>query len=214
MREIATIAVNSSVNSESAEAVDQRPPFTIRAHHLYWYLELVKEDPHQKRVFSPAETARSLRNFAQALLEYPDESLIAYYTAVSHDLIGTSVEDANRYEENNKKIFEQFISLPDDYPAEITDMVPDHMCKACINGKQCESFNFDNFPKEEAIESKDPPMLDAFLKDLNDLNLPEPPVTQKPAHFSDGEAHELQARVAKTTIGIVKKVLKEGKSEF
>ena len=202
------------------ENIDQKP-FVIRGHHLRMYIPLIKDDPpYRKGVPTPAQDARGMRRFMEAipsmLILKPDgsswEDIVPDFLKYSQDCIGTTTESANRYEERLKEAFERFVSLPDDYPAELIEEMPDSMCDACAVGEHCRSRNFASRIPWSDMSSRESEYLDEFLKNLNLLNLPKPVINYEQAYFPDADPE--QVRRVKTTLGVIRKVLKETRIEM
>jgi len=203
--------------AEPKREIPDQKPFVIRGHHFKMYLALIKEDSFEKRVLSPTEAAKYLRDFIKCM---PSGVTISADGAVvdkipgfleySQDVIGKSKESADEFEERIRETFERFISLPDDYPAELTEGIPDTMCEACIVGEHCRSNNIANQVPWYDPSTKESPELDEFLRNLNLFNLPKPTITYDIAHFSNAEPEQI--RRIKTTLGIIRKVLKETKT--
>lgn len=201
MRELGKTVGDPSANKEGAEVSDQKP-FVIRGHHLGQFACFVRD----RNAITPQFLAKSFR-IAMEMIRYPAPS--PFYTPgmlnrnieYSQDVIGTTMESADRYEKSTRKIFERFMSLPDNHPAEIVEEIPDVLCEACMVGQHCRQVTVP-FKK-----GRDGECIDRFLWKIELLNLPEPVITNEQLHFADSEPE--QARRVKTTLGTVKKVLKE-----
>lgn len=211
MREFGKTVGDPSTNKEDAEVVDQKP-FVIRGHHLKKFASLVKGP--WGMAMTPQIMARGAKLMMEMLNSVSTLTPDGYYQIhqgyleYSQDVVGTTEESANRFEEHIKGTFERFVSLPDDYPTELTEDVPDAMCEACTGGEHCRSLTFVNKIYGEGYAIiRDSQYLDHFLKIIDLLNLPEPVINYEQAHFSDAEPE--QVRRVKTTLGVVKKVLKE-----
>ena len=205
----------------SQEFIDQKP-FVIRGHHLTYYIILLRDLPFGKdsviKQSNPAESAKSQRDFIESFrsgragcfIEGSEGTydLVQKWMEYGQDILGSSKESADKYEERITETFERFVSLPDDYPAEITEQIPDAMCEACAVGEHCRSRNFLSMMPEEDMNTKDPEDLDEFLKNIKLLNLPEPVISYEQAYFSDAEPQKVKR--VRTTIGVVKRVLREG----
>ena len=206
----------------SQEFIDQKP-FVIRGHHLTYFITLLRDLPFGKysvqKQANPAESAKSQRDFIESFrsgrahtyiegTEGRTYDLVQKWMEYGQDILGSSKESADKYEERITETFERFVSLPDDYPAEITEQIPDAMCEACAVGEHCRSRNFLSMMPEEDMNTKDPEDLDEFLKNIKLLNLPEPVISYEQAYFSDAEPQRV--RRIKTTMGLVRKVLRDG----
>ena len=192
--------------------IDQKP-FVIRGHHLMQYISLLKD------TLSPAEHAREDRKTLkeiQALdpkLVMRSGNIVEAEHWIKHgkDVVGLSVNDANTYENNIRTIFEKFLSLPDDHPAEITEGLPDAICSACINGEHCRLLRSPINNEDVGIRG-DGKYLDAFMETLQNFHLPQPAIIFEEAHFSDAEPQKV--RTIKTTMGTVRKALIESTQTY
>lgn len=171
------------------ELIDQKP-FVIRGHHLENFRDLTEPS-----FISAAEKARRDRQFLINVF-------LPRNAEYAQDILGLSTEDGNRYEEQLRKTYETFLALPDNYPVEIAEGIPDAICEACVIGKHCRNLGAeeDNFIQEDGTH------LDESLKNLGVLKLQKPTIAQKQAFFFDAKPQ--QVRYVRTTIGVVKKVLK------
>ena len=128
------------------------------------------------------------------------------------DIYGSTLEDADKVEDYMAQVFETFINLPDDHPAEIVEHIKDEICKGCVIGKHCETMRssyLENLDRFTPI-GWEYRYLDAFIEDMEVLVLPKPVIVFDVAYPSDGEPQ--MVRRLKTTVGTVKKVLNETKS--
>ncbi|MDO8621414.1 MAG: hypothetical protein Q7R31_04020 [Candidatus Levybacteria bacterium] len=207
MSELETHVLNPvrRVNGE----VDGSKPFVIRGHHLKDFAFLIRaENPVEYAAEHARYTRFRVENyFYLAIGNSPDIEPLDVFRNLKyfHELFGFSTEDADRVEKYNRQTDEQFLNLPDNHPAEIVEGIPDILCEGCARG-------IANHCRKSDILSGDGAFLDAFLENLDELNLPKPTITQEPAKFSDGEPQ--RARRIKTTIGAVKKILKEGEFDW
>lgn len=201
------------INNEFA---DQKP-FVIRAHHLRNYASLINDD-----LLSPEILAMGERGSLELEVEFyitrmaeldgqlREEALKKIMYCL--DVIGNSPESADRHEERIRAVYEKFVSLPDDYPAELTEEVPDAICETCALGIHCRTGTFVSRLSGDDPRIKESQYLDEFLQIIKRLNLPKPVISYEIARFPN--ANPEQVRRIKTTLGTVKKVLKEGKSEL
>lgn len=168
------------------ELIDQRPPFVIRGHHLEKYYGLIGGN------FTPVSLADIDLLYAQKLSPDP---------TYRKDVLG-SPENAEKFKEDREALYELFLKLPDNYPAEIVEGVPDHFCNGCVIGKHCRELQSD-FSGMKVDGS----YLDGFIRKLALLNSPKPIISQEEAHFLDAEPQKV--RRIHTTIGVIRKILKE-----
>ena len=192
-----------------AEIIDQKP-FVIRGHHLINF--------HLVQLYSPERVAAHERNkyttlwrrleeipWWRSLKSSPDTPFVQKQMDYIQDVLGLSLESADEFEKRSIRIYETFLALPDDHPAEIVEGIPDALCETCAVGKHCRLLRI--VPWNNAIKS-DSACLDEFLKNINLLNLPESVISYEQAYFSDAEPQRV--RRIKTTMGLVRKVLRDG----
>ena len=198
--------------AEPRREIPDQKPFVIRGHHLSSYICFIKFNSAGEKA-SPIEVTRKERFMLGLLSSLSDDNddIVSKRglpgRAYAQDVIGTSTESADRYEKRKRELFERFISLPDDYPAELTEEIPDTICGACIAGEHCRSNNILSQVPWYDPSTKESPDLDEFLRNLNLFNLPKPTITYDIAHFSDADPEPV--RRIKTTMGVVRKVLQE-----
>lgn len=193
---------------ETSAEFNSQKPFVIRGHHLPIFKYLI-----QPNRLSPNECAKNLRSAVEMFPTKVLESSIffsPYYQQESirnskeyvHDVLGTSPEIANTYEEYSRRIFEIFLSLPDDHPAEIVEGTPDVICKGCAFGNHCRKIYS---PDGTNMLKDDGKALDEFIRATSDLYLPKPTIVRKKVFFFD--AKQKKVRIVKTTMSRIKKVL-------
>jgi len=128
------------------EIIEQRPPFEIRSHHLKDLAALISPILETQKILSPEELARIHRYSAeefgfrlkrQSNGSYNNQEGMEY----AKDVLGTWGENGDKYEASNKKFYEDFLSLPDDYPVEIGGELLDAICKGCAIGKHCHEMD-------------------------------------------------------------------------
>ena len=205
----------------SQEFIDQKP-FVIRGHHLTYFITLLRDLPFEEyfvvKQANPAEQAKSRRNIlesfrsgrAHSFIEGPEGTydLVQELVKYGQDILGSSKESAENFEIQTEQIFEAFLSLPENYPADIVEGIPDIICGTCVIGKHCHLYHYDlKISQDDAVKG-DGEDLDSFLNTLQDLHLPQPTIVSQEAHFSDAEPQIV--RRIKTTMGIVRKVLRDG----
>ena len=189
---------------EPAQEITEPVPFVIRSHHLRLFRDLIKHSryddlPHDSdAILSPKERAAKSR----AAIKGPEEYV--------HDVLGSSLESANRTEEYYRQTFETFLSLPEDHQVEIVENVPDIICKGCAIGEHC--YEMYDYEHRYYKSSPDQINLDSFIKAIRYLGFPEPTITKTLAHFSNAKPQEV--RKIKTTMSVVKQVLAQSKIPF
>lgn len=200
-------------SEQRKENIDQKP-FVIRGHHLVHYTMLLRETPFYPQI-DPAGKAKEAREVREkslarlSLVKHESSEWINEEIMYSQDVIGLSMNDAETFEENIKAVFTRFLSLPNDYPADITEGIPDAICDTCTIGKHCREFNKTTNTNNVKGDGED---LDKFIKILLNIHLPQPVITPEEAHFSDAKPQ--QVRVIKTTMEVVRKVLNDCKSDL
>lgn len=219
MREFQETTVGPSATGEGAKIVGQKP-FVIRGHHLLNYINLLR-DSYAKKI-DPAEMAKEIREHMEVLRSTPSVKVFDFsapksewkkdftkqYSEYAQDNIGSSTEDADTFEAQNRKLFEEFLSLSENYPADIVEEIPDNICNTCIIGKHCRQLN-SSFPGTDDDDKTimDGKYIDVFLEALRDICLPQPIIVFEEAYFSDAKPQ--QVRRVKTTMEVVRKILKE-----
>lgn len=189
------------------ERLTDQKPFVIRGHHLSEFVCFVKD------TVTPQKKAKNMRAGIERLKNISSPSNFGYTPCerkrnleYTQDVIGTTAESADRYEKNIRDVFERFVSLPDDHSVELTEEMPDDMCKACVVGQHCHKVTF---PTKKGIDSWN---IDNFLRDIRPLNLPKPVIVKEQIHLTNSKP--VRVRRVRTTLGTVKKVLKEGSLSF
>jgi len=119
---------------EPPKEAGNRDPFMIRAHHLDSSYKYLAKPECSTKTISPPEKVVDV--FIHCSLDSPNLS-INYI----EDLFGKTDKSRDEFTRKLLKNFELFISLPDDYPAKITDGFPDGICEACANGKHCKQVS-------------------------------------------------------------------------
>lgn len=198
------------------EKVEQKP-FVIRAHHLGHFRLLVKGqdiwNAPAREPMSPAEVAARITQAVKS-----DES-----EEYAMDVLGDTTENLSTHTQKLKIIFETFVSLPDDYPVNITEHISDEICKACLTGKHCgatppkrSDFNeglnlaekIQNLFHDTFIEPRGPEQgqLNWFLHETMELRLKKPTIQKERIIYSDTGKRKV-VRKAVTTAGVTKKVI-------
>lgn len=194
-----TSIANRFINGEGAEVIDQRPPFVIRAHHLRHYrLIVMGNDPSWLAKGTRIRIENAWK--AALLTENGANSKPAKY---GEDVLGNE-NQADIFETKSRLAYEKLLHLPDDYPAEIVEGIPDVLCNACASGKHCRKLFNNEYHEGESTFDKDVKYMDLFL---GLLNLPKPNIVKEPASFLD--APPQRVRRLTTTIGTIKKVMRE-----
>lgn len=192
---------------ERGEILDYKP-FVIRGHHIVKFFVLKNKFPTELAEILASEAKRQWK----ITDENPNNPKAQRQQEYIQDLLGLSLENTDEYEDRVKRIFETFITLPDDHPAEIVEGVQDTLCSACVIGEHCKKLTITSIENGEAVNALegDRMYMDRFIGILNLLNLPKPTITYEPAYFSDAEPRE--TRCIKTTIGVIRQVLEQTNS--
>lgn len=192
---------------ELHKELNNQEPFKIRGHHLKVYRDLIKHRNTREgmcreydRVWSPEECANRIRSGVEACL---DKEYV-------YDVLGFWSEDSNRFTEQTRKTFERFLNLPNNYPVEIVEEMPDNMCKACIMGEHCHR----NYSREGGELVRERKYLNLFLKTIKDvLYLPKPSIAKEEVCFIDSEKPHKIIKI-KTTMDITRNVLAQSDISF
>lgn len=196
---------------KESEEIDAQKPFVIRGHHLREYASLISNRD------TPSELAEHMRiNIQNVLQSNPTGSPAEKY---AQDIFETSAQ-ADAFEDNSRVAFETFLNLPDNYPAEIVEGLPDVICAGCAIGKHCRRVINKGLLPENTLEL-DTMYVDSFLKGINSIKcyskvsgieqLIQTTTAYEQAHFSDAEPQHV--RRIKTTFGTIKQVLKQTDSK-
>ena|SRR3989344_2523801 len=210
MLKIESPVLNLSTGEEKGEIVD-RKPFIIRGHHLRDYANLIN-----KWYLSPEIVAALLVLEIRMLaseIKNPKDPRGQSKRKYAEDVIGTSLKQSFRFGKNYSQALSQFLRLADDHPIEIVEGIPDNMCGACIIAEHCKRLTHDlgEGRATNALEG-DRWYTEKFIATLDNFSLPKPTIAYEQAHFSDSGPQ--QARRIRTTIGIVRQVLKQTELEY
>ncbi len=111
----------------SAEVITPTP-LIIRGHHLanlytYYYLNKGSTDA--------GIIADHAQKFVQELLNTPKSQ------AYVRDVLGSTPEQNQRFAKQYEEVIKRFMTLPDNYPLELVEDIPDDICAGCAIGKHC-----------------------------------------------------------------------------
>jgi len=137
--------------------------------------------------------------------KYDPDSPDAKY---AEDVLGSCGN--RKFEDNFRAALEIFSHLPDSHPAEVVEGIPDIICAGCAIGKHCRRLFNEGPSMNGKIHKKDERDMDSFLRNLDYLNLPKPIIISEEACFPDAESQIV--RRVRTTIGVIRKVYREGNS--
>lgn len=204
------------------ENIGQKP-FVIRGHHLLEYVLLIKaanEGLSQAGMETWNVTFQKLRQQHEHLVKKSPSSLTGMelqQIKYIEDVFGLSLEQADRVMEDYEKIGEKFLKLSDDYPIELVEGKPDHICEVCVIGKHCQQLHDNNaedyFNFNFSGIKGDRQFLNEFVRDINLLHLPQPIINYEMTRFSNAEP-QLTVRRIRTTMEVVRRVFKGGMSAF
>lgn len=184
---------------EPPREFNNQKPFVIRAHHLDKFMQLLQRSDRWNSypVSSPKVVAEQIESSAESNRTRYCPSIEDYYI----DVLGTSSQTARRNTEQCQKIFETFLFLPENHPAEITEGIRDDICNACIIGEHCQM----KFPDGKGYKW-DRLYVNAFLKAINYTHSRKPSIAKEKVFFLDAKKPE-EVRIVRTTVGTVKNVL-------
>lgn len=209
MPEVLPPFVNSSLNKENAVSPNPKI-FEIRSHHLRNLCSL--------NYLSPEKLAGIMTSGNILLhkeIEANPNGPMAQHKGYAQDIFGLSLEHIQEYQDRTKRFFELILTLPDDHPAEIVEGIQDMMCNACAIGEHCKRLIRDdprgNGKTTNTLEF-DRKYTEKFIKALDNLALPKPTIIYGQAQFSDAEPQDV--RRVKTTIGVIRQVLKQTTPAF
>ena len=169
-------------------------PLVIRGHHL--------EHIHNFYYLYTWGGKRTTTEFAQQVVE----SVTTSYADASYviDVLGKTPEEANRFRQQTETVVRRFVELPDDYPLELVEGVPDDICGGCAIGKHCRKL-YQGKSGADVID-EDRKWIDWFVdysqyysENVNILTIKET------ATFSDAEPQEV--RRIRTTVGAIRNAM-------
>ena len=182
------------------EGEPKQEPFKIRGHHLLPFKRLVQKT-FEGTVLSPEEVAKDQRS------DYTPGGLLS--AEAIKDTVGTTLEEGDQFEQSLKKVFTEFIQLPDDYPVELTEGRKDRICEKCpIKGAHCEMKDLSVYERgTKDIVKYDGEEINNFLKKARKNNLEEAiTIREERAFFSNNPPQ--MTRTAATNAGTFKAILK------
>lgn len=204
------------MKQESGAYVGQSP-FVIRSHHLGHYADLVDRPDNWRCIGQKAKSPKVVaENIRSSVKKEHDEKYIK-------DVLGVSEDSSGIFVNSVEMVFERFKALPDDYPAEVVEELSDEICKVCIVGEHCKTSPPKEIPSDLSLLEKigesiyqtfilprgqDQSCLDYFIKKTKKLELPKPTIAKEKVIYIDTKKTRVVRR-AKTTMGILKKVLPE-----
>ncbi|HZQ29471.1 MAG TPA: hypothetical protein VFA93_00095 [Patescibacteria group bacterium] len=119
----------------SKETQPIQAPFTIRAHHLYSYAELLRHpnprDQAKEAIIAILENG--LKVPGPASDDFDEWAGVKYV----EDVLGTTPQQTVAFEDVQVKAFEGFLNLPDNFSVEIT-REKDIICNGCAVGNHCQ----------------------------------------------------------------------------
>lgn len=190
--------------TESRETLET-PPFRIRGHHLRLYRNLMTALDAQER----ASLLRGyIENDRKEGLKSPGMPGNAYKVEYANDVIGPP-ERGEAYQEYLKKMFQEFVALPDDAPVEVTEGIKDNLCFGCALGKHCVRKFVDGNPNFSILR-EDQEAVSQLLQDVEGMQSEQQEslanISWETMTFADTTEPEKVRRVSMKA-GTVKKIL-------
>lgn len=205
-------------------------PFIIRAHHILQFKKLIPL--YNNRAVSHLEKdenghTRLVKNCKRNAMNTPEELAekmvrdgLSSGEMQAQDVFGPKLEEVDRFRMQVQGIFETFLLLPQDYPVEITEGAPDHICESCAIGNHCRQSPLEKIRQKKSIYEKvktfihnfrypysgDTLYMDKFIKGIKYRKLPNPSIIKEQILFADKQKTK-KARRIKTTAGITKDVI-------
>lgn len=179
--------------------------FTIRGHHLPFYVRLFKGDTPSSIASSVTNGLGKYRTDAQQFPEDPHHTWKEHYV---NDVLGDP-KNAVNHQDSIQQVFEEFMNLPDNAKVDILEQ-PDNICKRCAIGDHC-LVNFQKgytYPGSTKTALKeDRRLLNKFYRRAQELHLDSAmTISYEQVHFTDDEDHPSGRLTA--TAGVIKQVLK------
>ena len=180
-------------------------PFIIRGHHFFNFGRLLRT-PRSPETYAHLDRG-VLGTFTRMAEETNDAQLRERLLGYVADYGGKTVEEWLIFEERQKNILEGFTTLPNDYPAVLTEGFPDVICALATVGEHCRK-RCTGIMKDEDVLSYDRKCLDKFLETAIELGFSELLIENRTtATFSDSPSEDV--RQIFTTLGVVRAVMKE-----
>lgn len=140
------------------ESVNEKP-FIIRAHHLRFYRQIY------------TDTSGDVNDRLSRMAEQLSINIMGMWRNgppfdpdYGPDTIGSFATNT-KFEKNYRQALQTFYQLPDDYPIEIVEGVPDTICQGCAIGKHCHRLS--------SAGRQDQTTIDLFLERAKFLNPPQ-----------------------------------------
>jgi len=188
---------------KAKEQLQDRPPFVIRAHHLATIEGLLKSgksvDDFTGTYCRTLERGRERdRASLISLLRWGHRSYVK-------DVLGSMVEQADKFRRYEKEFYEEFLQLPLDYPVKIAEGQKDKICQGCAIGKHCSGRPSIIWDREDKMYIR------AFRKGAKKLNLEDDlTVVDEIATYPNAKPKKVKSIL--TTSGTIKEVIKSGLS--
>lgn len=169
-----------------------RKPLVLRGHHLLNLYEHI--------YWTYWGGQESIAEFAKASAKAIKEDY-NNFPGYTEDVLGKNHEHEAKFLADTEDVVRRFMELPDDYPLEIVEGIPDDICKACAVGAHCRTFG------DGRLFGEDRKWMDwivPFSQEMSNTN-PTLEVTKEVASFSD--AGPVEVRRVKTTVGMIRNAL-------
>lgn len=178
----------------SGEAVTPAP-LVLRGHHL----ELI-HDFYYPFVWG---RKRTTTQFAEHVAEVVADSYDDPSYAV--DVLGRTSKEARRFKRQTAAVVRRFIELPDEYPLELVEGVPDDICAGCAVGEHCRKLYQGGHDNPDIID-EDRKWISWFVNySYYYSDNVRVSVEQETAYFSDAEPQEV--RRIKTKVGAIRNAM-------
>jgi hypothetical protein len=194
------------------ETQADREPFLIRGHHIRFYASLCAgTSPHMLSELMREATEKEYETAMKEFLKANDtgnvSNKIMYQLQDSEtykkDVYGQKPEEADQVQEQHKKIFEQFLQIPPDYPIELISEKKDEICNGCIFGEHCQPI--------EKEDLEDWSNVNIFIRQATELQVPfSIDMTTDSIGYSNPPSR-VTIPTVRTTAGALKTVLENTK---
>lgn len=169
-------------------------PLVLRGHHLNiiytYYARKGKRTPTQ-----------FLGQFSEQVVKKVSD-LSVRDQPYTLDVLGESPDETRRFKKQVETVIRRFIELPDDYPLELVEGIPDDICAGCAIGEHCRKLYLAKGSTNAIEEDRD--WIHYFVDESHypDSNVAVS-VQRETAYFSDAEPQ--QVRRIRTTVGTMRK---------
>lgn len=198
MSEIPSDQAHTDFKAAHGKTANKKDTYEIRTHHTFLY--------QMTEIYSPRELAEDLLEGIKKAYASSKKEKINYANDVVEQ---NSTKQLTQHYEATKKVWEDFLVLPDDHPVDIIVGQEDELCRStCAIRKHCNLANLKkDFGGVENIVELEEHYMDLFIQRAAEKNIPENEITIVPdiANFSDTEP--IEVRRLQTTAGTLKSIL-------